>query len=73
MPAPDELNDRQQELIAQVQSGGVTEELPDTEEQLLRLAQLGHLEAEHDADDWHFTIPDTDVSEPEPETDLPEE
>lgn len=67
MPAPDELNDRQNALLAQVEQGGVTEEAPDTEEQLLRLAQLGHLTAEYADGEWAFTIPAEPDAEPEPE------
>ena len=59
----DELNDRQAALVAQVRVGRVEEDLPDTEDQLLALARLGHLEAEHGADGWTFTVP----AEPEPE------
>lgn len=67
MQAPDALNDRQQGLLAQVAAGGVTEELPDTEETLLRLAQLGHLDADYANGDWSFSIPPGEELELEPE------
>lgn len=69
MKAPDELNERQQALVAQVREGGVQEEEPDTEEQLLRLAELGHLNASHETGEWLFTVADDDEPEPEPEPD----
>jgi hypothetical protein len=73
MVAPDELNERQQELVSQVASGGVTEDLTDTESQLLRLAQLGHLHADYKDGEWSFTTAGEPAPEPEPEPDTPEE
>lgn len=63
-PAPDELNDRQKSLLAQVAAGEVSEQQPDTHDQLLALARLGHLDASHDADGWHYSV--AAGSEPEP-------
>jgi hypothetical protein len=48
----DELNERQQALIEQVKAGDVTEQLPDTHEQLMSLARLGHLTAEPVDGEW---------------------
>jgi hypothetical protein len=52
----DELNDRSKSLVAQVAAGQVTEDLPDTEEQLLSLARQGALTATHDENGWHVGV-----------------
>ena len=67
MVAPDELNERQQALIAQVRQGEIQEDEPDTEASLLTLARLGHLNVEHDADGYHFTVADDGEPSGEPE------
>lgn len=51
------LNERQEELVKQVKAGKVTEDLPDTESQLLTLARLGHLSLDADEDGYHFSVP----------------
>ena len=53
----DELNERQESLIKQVKAGKITEEQPDTQEQLHSLARLGHLTAETKDGEWHFKAP----------------
>lgn len=63
----EELNDRQTALLDQVRAGEVTEQEPDTEVQLLTLARLGHLNAEHSEDGWTFTVPEDGREQPAPE------
>jgi hypothetical protein len=53
----DELNPRQQALVAQVKAGDVTETEPDTEDQLLSLARQGHLAASYGPNGWSFELP----------------
>ena len=53
----DELNERQQSLIKQVKAGKITEEQPDTQDQLHSLARLGHLTAEPKDGEWSFKAP----------------
>lgn len=72
MVAPDELTDRQRTLVDQVKQGQVQEQLPDTEDQLLALARLGHLEATHDEDGFHYTVPGVEPPEEEPEASIEE-
>jgi hypothetical protein len=61
----EELNDRQRSLIEQVRAGSITEDLPDTTDQLLTLARHERLTARNDENGWHFTVPDTQEQEPE--------
>jgi len=55
----DPLNERQEELIKQVKAGKVTEDLPDTETQLLTLARQGHLTmgTEGEPATYTFSVP----------------
>ena len=53
----DELNERQTALIKQVKAGKITEEQPDTQEQLHALARLGHLVASVKDGEWSFKAP----------------
>ena len=54
---PSPLNERQEELLQQVKTGKVTEDLSDTTDQLLTLARMGHLDLREDEDGYHFTTP----------------
>lgn len=51
------LNERQESLIKQVKAGKLTEAQPDTTDQLLTLARLGHLDAEPGPDGFSFSVP----------------
>jgi len=53
------LNERQEELLKQVKAGKVTEDLIDTQDQLLTLARLGHLNmsTEGEPAGYVFTVP----------------
>ena len=56
--ANDPLNERQEELLKQALAGKVTEDLSDTEAQLLTLARLGHLDLGTDENgDYTFSAP----------------
>jgi hypothetical protein len=53
----DELNERQTALVKEAKAGKVKEGLPDTEDQLLALARLGHLTATYKDGEWSFKAP----------------
>ena len=66
----DELNERQQSLVAQVEAGKITEEAPDTQEQLLGLARHGLIEATENEQGWWFKPARGETpAEPEPSPD----
>jgi hypothetical protein len=56
--ANDPLNERQEDLLKQALAGKVTEDLIDTEAQLLTLARMGHLDLGTDTNgDYTFSAP----------------
>jgi hypothetical protein len=61
----DELTERQQSLIEQVKAGEITEKLPDTQDQLLALARLGHLNGNYREGQWYFSVPAEQPVDPE--------
>lgn len=65
MTVADELTERQQSLIEQVKAGEITEQEPDTSDQLLALARLGHLNGNYREGQWFFSIPKDEPVDPE--------